>query len=115
MRGPSVILQLLWEEYRSHTPDGYGYSQYYQLYRNWLDRQAISLRQEHRTGEKLFVDFAGDTIRIVDPRTGTITLGQLFVAVLGCSIVFFKGLAHCVNIMSSCAWHGRRFLRWQSG
>jgi len=46
---------------------------------------AVSLRQEHRAGEKLFVDYAGDTIPIGDPLTGEITPGQLFVAVLGCS------------------------------
>jgi len=85
LRGRHVTLQLLWEEYRGHTPDGYSYSQYCQLYRDWLGKQAISLRQEHRAGEKLFVDFAGDTIPIVDPVTGTVTQGHLFVAVLGCS------------------------------
>lgn len=85
MRGRAVTLQLLWEEYRSHTPDGYSYSQFCQLYRDWLGKQAISLRQEHRAGEKLFVDFAGDTIPIVDAKTGAITDGHLFVAVLGCS------------------------------
>ena len=85
MRGRNVTLQLLWDEYRSHTPEGYSYSQYCQLYRNWLGRQAISLRQEHRAGEKLFVDFAGDTIPITDAKTGAILQGQLFVAVLGCS------------------------------
>lgn len=85
MRKKSMTLQLLWEEYRSHNPDGYGYSQFCQLYGNWLGRQAVSLRQEHRAGEKLFVDFAGDTIPIMDPLTGMITEAQLFVAVLGCS------------------------------
>jgi len=58
MKRQHVTLQLLWEEYRSHTPDGYSYSQYCQLYRNWLGKQAISLRQEHRAGEKLFIDEA---------------------------------------------------------
>lgn len=85
LRSQHVTLQLLWEEYRSHTPEGYSYSQYCQLYRNWLGKQAVSLRQEHRAGEKLFVDYAGDTIPIHDPRTGTVTRGHLFVAVLGCS------------------------------
>lgn len=85
LRGPHVTLQLLWEEYRGHTPQGYSYSQYCQLYRAWLGKQAISLRQEHRAGEKLFVDYAGDTIPIHDLRTGTVTPGHLFVAVLGCS------------------------------
>lgn len=85
LRRQHVTLQLLWEEYRSHTPEGYGYSQYCQLYRDWLGKQAISLRQDHRAGEKLFVDFAGDTIPIIDQKTGARTEGHLFVAVLGCS------------------------------
>jgi transposase len=85
LRRKSVTLQLLWEEYRSHTPKGYGYSQFCQLYRDWQGRLAISLRQEHRAGQKLFVDYAGDTIPITDPITGTITPGHLFVGVLGCS------------------------------
>ncbi len=85
LRGQHVTLQLLWEEYRGHTPEGYSYSQYCQLYRDWLGKQAVSLRQEHRAGEKLFVDYAGDTIPITDPGTGTVTPGHLFVAVLGCS------------------------------
>jgi transposase len=85
MRKKSMTLQLLWEEYRSHTPAGYSYSQFCQLYGDWLGRQSISLRQEHRAGEKLFVDFAGDTIPIVDLLTGEITHANLFVAVLGCS------------------------------
>ena len=85
LRGRHVTLQLLWDEYRSHTPEGYSYSQYCQLYRDWLGKQAISLRQEHRAGEKLFVDFAGDTLPIHDAMSGTVTAGHLFVAVLGCS------------------------------
>jgi transposase len=85
LRGRHVTLQLLWDEYRSHTAEGYGYSQYCQLYRDWLGKQAISLRQEHRAGEKLFVDYAGDTIPIRDPNSGVVTPGHLFVAVLGCS------------------------------
>ena len=85
MRRKGVTLQLLWEEYRSHSPEGYSYSQYCLHYRTWLGRQAISLRQEHRAGEKLFVDFAGDTIPITDPVTGAVTQGHVFVSVLGCS------------------------------
>jgi len=85
LRNKHVTLQLLWEEYRSQAPGGYSYSQYCQLYRDWLGTQAISLRQEHRTGEKLFVDYAGDTFPIQDPQTGVVMRGHLFVAVLGCS------------------------------
>ena len=85
MRRSSVTLQLLWEEYRRDTPGGYGYSQFCNLYRDWLARQEITLRQEHKAGQKLFVDYAGDTIPITDPATGKVTPACLFVAVLGCS------------------------------
>jgi len=79
-----VTLQLLWEEYRENHPDGYRYSRYCDLYRGWLRRQEVVLRQEHRAGEKLFVDFAGDTIPIhqgADP----VMEAAIFVAVLGAS------------------------------
>lgn len=85
LRRAHVTLQLLWEEYRGHTQNGYSYSQYCQLYRDWIGKQAISLRQEHRAGEKLFVDYAGDTIPIHDRHAGSVIEGHLFVAVLGCS------------------------------
>jgi len=85
MKRPHVTLQLLWEEYRCREADGYGYSQYCQRYRDWVGNQAISLRQEHRAGDKLFIDFAGDTIPIHDAMTGEVGRGHLFVAVLGCS------------------------------
>jgi transposase len=85
MRRKHVTLQLLWEEYRGHTAEGYSYSQYCQLYRNWLGKQAVSMRQEHRAGEKLFIDYAGDTIPIYDQLSGEIRHAHLFVAVLGCS------------------------------
>ena len=80
-----VTLQLLWEEYRSREPKGYSYSHYCQYYREWAGKLAVSLRQEHRAGDKLFVDYAGDTIPIQNPQTGQITFGHLFVAVMGCS------------------------------
>lgn len=85
MQRPSVTLQLLWEEYRGREPEGYSYSQYCQLYRDWLAKKALSLRQIHRAGDKLFVDYAGQTIAITDPKTGESLKGHLFVAVLGCS------------------------------
>lgn len=85
MRRKSVTLQLLWEEYRKDNSDGYGYSQYCQIYRDWLGTQEYTLRQEHRAGEKLFVDFAGDTIPVYNAITGEIRQAHVFVAVLGCS------------------------------
>ena len=80
-----VTLQLLWEEYRENHPDGYRYSRFCDLYRRWLRRQEVVLRQEHRAGEKLFVDFAGDTIPLHQAASGEVTPAAIFVAVLGAS------------------------------
>jgi transposase len=80
-----LTLQLVWEEYRTAQPDGYRYSRFCELYRRWRRRQEVVLRQEHRAGEKLFVDYAGATIPVQDPATGERREAQLFVAVLGAS------------------------------
>ena len=84
-----LTLQLVWEEYRETHPDGYGYSRFCELYQRWSRNQDVVLRQEHRAGEKMFVDWAGDTIPIHDRRTGDITPASLFVAVLGASTYTF--------------------------
>jgi transposase len=78
-------LMLLWLEYREAHPDeGYAYSQFCELYREWPRHLDVVMRQLHRPGEKLFVDFAGQTIPIHDPATDEITLrAELFVAVTG--------------------------------
>jgi hypothetical protein len=60
-------LALLWEEYCQAQPDGYRYSRFCELYQRWRRKQEVVLRQEHKAGEKLFVDWAGDTIPIHDP------------------------------------------------
>jgi len=80
-----LTLQLVWEEYRATHPEGYRYSRFCELYRRWRRQQEVVLRQEHRAGEKLFVDYAGDTIAIQDPESGETRQAQLFVAVLGAS------------------------------
>ena len=80
-----VTLQLLWEEYRNQHPDGYQYSRFCDLYRAWLRRQDVVLRQDHRAGERLFVDYAGATIPIHNPETGQVWDAAIFVAVLGAS------------------------------
>ena len=85
LRRPGVTLGLLFMEYKEGHPDGYQYSWFCHAYRRWQGRLDLVMRQEHRAGEKLFVDFAGQTIPITDPRTGEITQAQLFVAVLGAS------------------------------
>ena len=80
-----VTLQLLWQEYQERVPGGYKYSQFCELYRRWRGRQKVSMRQVHRAGEKMFVDYAGPTVRYFDRDAGKICEGQLFVAVLGAS------------------------------
>jgi transposase len=84
-----LTLQLVWEEYRETQPDGYGYSRFCELYHRWSRNQDVVLRQEHRAGEKMFVDWAGDTIPIHDRRISDITPASLFVAVLGASTYTF--------------------------
>jgi transposase len=85
LRRKSVTLALTWAEYRAGCPDGFGYTWFTQHYRAWAGRLDVVLRQDHRAGEKLFLDFAGQTIPIVDALTGEVWQAQLFVAVLGAS------------------------------
>lgn len=80
-----VTLQLLWQEYKQACADGYQYSQFCDRYHRWAGRLDLTLRQEHRAGEKLFVDHAGPTVPIVDPNTGEPHPAAIFVAVLGAS------------------------------
>jgi transposase len=81
----SVTLQLLWEEYREAHPEGFNYSWYCELYRQWARKLDIVMRQEHRAGEKTFVDHAGQTVPVTDPKTGEVRNAYVFVAVLGAS------------------------------
>jgi transposase len=80
-----VTLQLLWHEYKEVNPDGYQYSQFCEIYRQWTEKLDVCLRQEYRAGEKLFVDYAGQTIPIQDSLTGNKQEAYLFVATLGAS------------------------------
>lgn len=85
LKKKSVTLQLLWYEYKQANPDGYQPSQFCKRYRQWVKKLDVTLRQEHRAGEKLFIDYAGQTVSIVDPKTGEINEAQIFVATLGAS------------------------------
>jgi len=78
-----VTLMLLWQEYKVLHPDGYQYSRFADLYRAWAGTRDVVLRQTHTPGDKLFVDYAGQTIGIVDRRTGELRQAQIFVAALG--------------------------------
>lgn len=84
-RHKHVTLQLLWEEYKQASPSGYQYSRYCELYHRWMRKLDVVLRQDHRAGEKLYVDHAGPTVPIVDAKTGEVHEAAIFVAVLGAS------------------------------
>lgn len=80
-----LTLQLAWAEYRLDHPDGYSYSWYCERYRAWLKKADPVMRQHHVFGEKLFVDWAGRTVPLIDADTGEVTDAHLFLAVLGAS------------------------------
>jgi transposase len=76
---------LLWQEYRTQNPTAYGYSRFCELYRDWGSRLSPTMRQVHPAGERLFVDYARQTVDIIDGATGEMRAAQIFVAVLGAS------------------------------
>src|SRR6058998_1488264 len=85
LRRPHVTKQLLWQEYREQSPEGYQYSQFCARYAAWTQRLPLTMRQVHRAGEKGFVDFSGGSLPIVDPQTGETAAATLFLAVLWAS------------------------------
>lgn len=80
-----VTLTLLWHEYKEQHPTGYQYSQFCELYKAYAKKVDLSMRQVHRAGEKLFVDYCGRTVPIIDTSTGEVREAQIFVAALGAS------------------------------
>jgi transposase len=81
-----VTLQILWNEYIERQPGGYGYSRFCDLYRAWASRLSVTMWQSYAGGDKLFVDYTGDTVPvIVDRLSGKTTPAQIFVGVLGAS------------------------------
>jgi len=84
LRRPNVTLQLLWQEYRQAEPQGYSYTRFCELYQAWANTLEPTLRQVHVPGERMFVDWAGQTVPIRQ-ADGSVTEASLFVAVLGAS------------------------------
>ena len=90
MKRKHVTLQILWDEYIEAEPDGYHYSRFCELYRSWEGRLPVTMRQTHLGGDKLFVDYAGDTVPvIIDRRSGETRAAHIFVAVMGGSSLSF--------------------------
>ena len=83
LRRPGVNLSLLWHEYKWSHPEGVQYTQFCERYRKWVGTRQLSMHILHKAGEKLFVDWAGDTMTVIDPSTGEIIPAYLFVCALG--------------------------------
>ena len=109
LRRKGVTLQLVWEEYRAAHPDGYGRSWFCELYRAWEGRLSPTMRQTHVAGEKLFVDYAGTTIDIVDATTGEVHACQLFVAALGASSLTYAEATFTQTLPDWIGSHTRAF------
>jgi transposase len=108
-RHKNVTMQLLWEEYKEASPEGYQYSQFCDLYRVWSKKVDLVLRHSHRAGEKLFVDYAGQKVPIVDGRTGDISGASIFVAVMGASNYTYAEATAKQDLASWIAAHIRAF------
>jgi len=113
-----VTLLLLWQEYRAEHPGGYGYSRYCDLYCAWKKQVSATMRQTHLAGDKLFVDWAGDTIGVADPATGEVHPARIFVAILSilaavASVVGDSGgvAAEAACSLALCSRYAVR-LRW---
>jgi len=109
LKRKSVTMQLLWYEYKQANPDGYQYSQFCNLYRQWVKKLDLTLRQEHRAGKKIFIDYAGQTVSIVDPKTGEITESQIFLATLGASNYTFAEASPSQDLPSWIKSHVHAF------
>lgn len=104
-----VTLSLLWEEYRGSYPDGYGYSAFCEQYRGWEKRLSPSMRQRHVAGERLFVDYSGMRMEVVDPKTGVGRPAELFIAVLGASNYTFAEATWTQTLPDWIGSHVRAF------
>lgn len=100
-----MTLQLLWQEYRQTHPQGYHYTRFCQLYRQWAKSHKLSMRQRHRAGEKLLVDWAGQTMPITDAASGEVSQAQIFVAALGASNYLYVEARPSQNLENWLAAH----------
>lgn len=109
-RKPGVTLELLHLEYLEQHPTGYRYTRFCDLYRRWLARHRLPMRQDHRAGEKVFVDYAGQKPTIVDPTTGEVTAVELFVGVLGASNYTYAEATRTQQLPDWLGSHQRLFM-----
>ena len=104
-----VTLFLLWEEYKALHPEGFQYSRFCDFYRQWSGRLPVWMRQDHKAGEKLFIDYAGMTMPVTDPKTGKVRQAQIFVATLGASHYTYAEASWTQTLPEFIASHVRAF------
>ena len=109
LRRKGVTLTLLWHEYKAIHPEGLQYSQFCERYRAFAATLDVVMRQEHRAGEKMFVDYAGQTVAAVHRETGEERQAQIFVAVLGASSYTFAEATWTQTLPDWTASHVRAF------
>ncbi len=109
LKRKGVTRQLLWEEYRAVHPTGYGYTQFTVLYAEWRKTQRLSMRQVHRAGEKLFVDYCGQSVPVINAATGEVREAQVFVAVMGASNYTFAEATWSQSLPDWIGSHTRAF------
>lgn len=109
LKKPSVTFVLLWQEYKEAHPDGYGETQFRNIYHKFAKGLRISLRQTYKFGESMFVDYAGQTVPIYDRITGAVTQAEIFVAVLGASNYTYSEATPDQSLVSWIGSHVRTF------
>lgn len=109
LRKKGVTLTLLWEEYKQDYPEGYQQTQFCDIYRQWCKTVDAVMRQEHKLGERLFSDFAGKTLPIVDSASGEVRMAHLFVCALGGSSYTYARLFWAEDTESWCMGHALAF------
>jgi len=104
-----VTLKLLWLEWKKDNPTGWGYTQYCLHYQEWLAGQDVVMRLSYAPGERMFVDFSGDTMEIVEAESGEIKKAEIFVAVLGCSGLLYVEATRSQDLPSWLLAHVHAF------
>jgi transposase len=107
---PGVTRMLLWTEYHQEHPEGYGYSQFCELYRQWTKAQAKPvMRLPKKAGEEVQVDYSGLTMGVIDPKTGIEHSVEIFVGVLSASGLIYAEAHPSQRLPDWIAAHGRMF------
>ena len=109
LKRPGVNLMVLWEEYRAVHPDGYAYSRFCELFREFERRLSPTMRQKHVAGHKAFVDYSGKRVPITEPLTGEVRMAEIFVAVLGASSLTYAEATWTQTLPDWIGAHVRMF------